>query len=53
MGLTSAEKMRAMRERARAKGQCPVCCKRKPWKTLTVCRKCNNAAKERVKASRI
>jgi hypothetical protein len=52
MGMTSAEKMRAARARAAAKGKCIVCCTGKRKRGLTVCDECNEAAKERVRASR-
>lgn len=52
MALTSAEKMRAKRERAREAGLCIVCGKRKPRKGKATCKACNDAAKIRVKNSR-
>lgn len=52
MGMTSAEKMRAMRERAAAAGKCLVCTRRKPMAGKTVCRPCNEEAKLRVYRSR-
>ena len=52
MPLTSAEKMRAMRARAKALGLCTGCCKRKPRRGLTKCRACNEACKVSVARSR-
>ena len=52
MPLTSAEKMRAMRAKAKGLKRCIVCVKRKPKLGLVVCRDCNDSAKERVKKSR-
>lgn len=45
--MTSAEKVRAFRERAREAGLCQVCGQRKPWRQLTICRYCNDEAKAR------
>ena len=52
MGMTSAEKMRAARERARIAGLCTVCCQRKPAENRAVCAECNAQAYERVEAGR-
>lgn len=50
--LSSAEKMAAFRARAKERGLCGVCGKRKPRKGKATCKLCNEAAKERVRASR-
>jgi len=49
--LTSAEKMAALRARAKP-GTCVVCVKRKARAGKATCKPCNEAAKERVAASR-
>lgn len=51
MALTPAEKQQRYRERQAAKGKCTRC-PRKAAPELTVCKKCNEAAKQRVKESR-
>lgn len=52
MALTAAEKMRRRREKLVAAHLCSRCGARKRWKALSVCRPCNEEAKERVRASR-
>ena len=54
VAMTNAEKQRAFRERAVAAGRCLVCGskRRKVMPGKTVCKKCNDAAYERVKRSR-
>ncbi len=46
--MTSAEKVRAFRERARSAGKCAVCGKAPPATDKTICDECNEAAKVRV-----
>ena len=50
--VTSAEKMRAFRQRAKEKGLCLGCGKRKPRKGKTKCEPCSDAAKAAVYRSR-
>lgn len=52
MALSSAEKMRRRRERLAQAGLCVRCGQRKTWRDLTVCKPCNEGAKERVRRSR-
>jgi hypothetical protein len=47
MPMTSTERQRAFRERARTKGFCLVCGQRKAAAGLKVCKNCNDAAKVR------
>ena len=48
MALTSAEKMRAARQRAREAGLCERCCKRKAAKGKTQCKPCYEDRKKRL-----
>lgn len=52
MAMTSAEKVAAMRERARLAGLCIVCAKNPSRVGSVICEPCNESAKERVKRSR-
>jgi len=52
MGMTSAEKQRAFRERARDAGLCIVCGKNDPRPGLTTCEPCDTAAKGRIYSAR-
>lgn len=52
MALTPAEKMHARRQRLAAAGICTRCGNRKAAHGITLCRPCNEGAKERVRSSR-
>ena len=49
VAMTAAERKQKQRRRAKAKGRCQVCARRKALAGLTVCRICNNKAKDRVR----